>query len=138
MMSAAERLGGQIATLLEQLVGAKDLVDLRQAIARQALAAGVRGDLPVLERLRRAVQVLIDSQRRKTTPVNESSARRFTGRNWRRPQAPIRFPRGDPPTGWETRLHETITSPDMCDSSHESRARLTAYWRGMAEGDSGE
>ncbi len=61
------------------------------------------------------------------------SARRVGWSGPAREHAPLQYPHGDPPTGWETRRHETTINQPDSKSTLEQLARVRALERAWAE-----
>ena len=143
----------RLAALLEEVPSTSSARAMRTALLRSADAALARNDLAELRKLRREVTVLLGALRRSAkagqiaepptvqntlqvpfsagpeVPQLRWPRRHSVSSSWRRPYAPVQYPCGDPPTGWETRLHETTTSMPDSKSSAESLARLNALRR---------
>ena len=147
-----ENLYERITRLLEALPIGSEVEGVRAAVWRLSDAARARHDLVQLNKLYREAKLLSESMRRsaKSTqdvlhadaeakplrrietgpglPAGSRQARR-TSSSWRRPHAPIQYPYGDPPTGWDTRSHDTTVSTSDSKSSPEQLARLNAFRR---------
>ena len=141
----------RITALLEELPPSAGILTTRTAVLRSADAALTRLDVSALQKLHREAKLLLEAMRRSVPsdvaaphavaapPAVELQAprpgpRRHYSSRWRkREQAPIRYPYGEPPHGWETRLHDTIESMPDSKSSAESLARLKAHRRSRTE-----
>jgi hypothetical protein len=149
--SRAERLHQRIVGLLETLSGTPGIRAVRGALLRAADAAIARNDVATLEKLLREAKILIGSLPRgvqtppaTTEPVVErrdagpglsgwGRPRRSVGTSWRREHAPIQYPYGEPPAGWDTRLHDITTTVPDSRCSPDDLARIRAWRRSMAE-----
>jgi hypothetical protein len=147
----ALRLHLRITGLLEELPPSTGIRVTRTAILRSADAALAATDLGVLRKLDREAKVLAQAMRQSGGPrdaaasptsntpralgvgLGPSAPRSTRSSRWRnREHAPIRYPYGKPPHGWDTRLHDTIESMPDSKSSAASLARLNAYRRSRA------
>lgn len=142
----------RIAASLEELPPSAGVLGTRTAVLRAADAALARLEVPVLQKLCREAKVLVQAMRRSAKPLG-AERRRATkipptlgakvahtvprsGRSssWRKPEhAPIRYPYGEAPHGWDTRLHDTIESMPDSKSSAECLAKWKASRRSRAE-----
>ena len=156
MLNAADKqqalaLHRRIAALLEELPPSAGIRVTRTAILRSADAALASADVAVLKKLHREAKFLLQGMRRSAPsdvaaaqtitappPVELQAARprprRVRSSRWRkREHAPIRYPYGEAPHGWETKLHDTSESMPDSKSSAECLARLNALRRSRAE-----
>jgi hypothetical protein len=142
----------RITALLEELPPSAGILATRMALLRATDAALARVEVAALKKLDRETKLLLQAMRRSPNALDPAARRATTtaptvaaqakpsappsGRSsrWRnREHAPIRYPYGEPPHGWETRLHDTIESMPDSKSSAECLARLNALRRSRAE-----
>lgn len=142
----------RILALLEELPSPSSACVTRSALLRAAEIALARNDWSESQKLFREAKLLVDALRRsreeRSSSVGISDAARVRSHSglgvghcgksksrpssWRRPHAPIQYPYGEPPTGWDTRLHDsTISMPDSRLST-DCVARLRAFRRALA------
>jgi hypothetical protein len=97
----------------------------------------VRLEVGVLKKLHREAKILLQAMRQPAKSHDAEApdvARPGRSSPWRkREHAPVRYPYGEAPHGWGTRLHDTIESMPDSKSSAASLARLNAYRRSRAE-----
>jgi hypothetical protein len=149
--TSAERLHQRAIALLEILPGTPGVRATRSGLLRAADAAMARNDVAELTKLHREVKLLAESLRHVGAPPGATPAGPLIRRaaagpglpgwgqparrsaSWRREHAPIQYPYGDPPTGWDTRLHDSTTTVPDSRSSPDDLARIRAWRRSMAE-----
>jgi hypothetical protein len=133
------------------LSGATAIRVTRTAILGAADVALARNDIATLEKLLRETKILVASLQRGDQPAPGTEEpvttsrevgpglpgwgqpRRSVAAPWRRPQAPIQYPYGDPPSGWDTHLDDTTISMPESKCSSEDLRRLHSWRRTGAE-----
>lgn len=140
----------RVTALLEELPSSAGARTTQMAVLQRADAARAHVDVPALQKLHRQAKILVQAMHRPANCVNDAAASRTTtspavggetrlarsvpSSPWRkREHAPIRYPFGEPPHGWDTRLHDTIESMPDSKCSADCLARLIALRRSRAE-----